>query len=1123
MKTRFIPLILLFITIISLFLSLSSGYSVKWSSPNMSFNVTPDTIYLNWTNNYNSSFLVFVNDTYGVWFNITIDNTTAITQTIHYSLYFNYTSGAYSCGVGTTPCAKLLVHNETGNYVTASKNLTNISTQNNETFYLINNESSSLWAGRYRGIVRIYNTSVATEHANITVVLDIPAQINNNTGIGSFSGTLPINTSIYQSFYFNTTSLPNAIAVKINISGWTSSQDVDLFLFDNSSTPQLLAKSINKSSTDESLAYSFLPSTEKIWEIRVYGNHTSSISYSGNIFFTTLNSSVRTLDFSVRNVSYTNQSMITLNNVGNLNISNVLESKELYHVIRFAGNGTQNFTFLVPDSTVAQKVKVSLNWTVSNSSYLLNVYKPDNSLAFTSVNKFLYANISNANLEEYDEITNINKGYWTVEVKNSTNVTAIDPYNVTAYIYVNASNWIVTNYTNSTSGVTFNATNSTSVQVNLTIPNTTMNGLYEGSLQYLDRNGVGIKIPISVNVTAPTLLVNRTLSSSTVTVVENINATLLRFLNITLNNTGSYDISSIATTNSTSLNNGNYYINFSYQAPTSLFAGSSGILNITMNLNASITNDSTGIYSGWIILNTNASSYHSAPYPNFTLNIEFNLTNQLDVRVIGVNTYDTTANWITNASTLPKNVTIQYLNLYYINGTPITGSSLFNYTNISSVRLYQANASYWTSYLNKSETGFSPNPFEVPVNSGNYRFNITIPIGLPGGNYQVHVSLTNANGKLQGESSNTTLFINDTGLYMGLVSYPSSLSNSSSGTVNVSIKNFGPLDATGAKIKLNKGSYISSVTALSSNCNSTTLGEETIFSIVANNTIGCFVAWTITAGNAVGTGTSTINGTLGRWFGNLSFSTTVSVPTTTTTTASQTPTPSITTTTIISTTTTTIPITPVNVTVSIPLITPASPATFNITQSETLKIQSITVAVKNNVSKVSIMVKEGQQPTGAPNITTPEEGLVLKYLEIVPTNITDADVANVTINFQIEKSWVTTNNIDVETIALYRYSNNSWNKLQTNKINETSTYFYFQASSPGLSVFAIAGQKTKVFPWLTVIIVVAAVGGIILAYLFWPVKGERKTIILPQEKRDEARETWETLKKKWDELIKKKT
>jgi len=866
---------LLMVIGLSLLYSIIPTLSVQWSTT-MQFSVTPDIVYLNWTNNYNSSFNITANNTYqGGSFNVTINNGTFGNGV--YSLFFNYTTNNYDCGTYAYHCVKLLLHNTSGNVKVQSINLTNTSVPNNETFYLVNT-SANLPGGRYVGTIQIYNTSLSTEQANITAILDIPLDVSNNTGIGTFGSTtsmynFPANNSLYHSIYFNTSSMVNATDIKINISGWSSSQNVDLFLFNGSN---LVGKSINKYSNNESLIYSFLPPSPAMWEIRIYGNDTNSISYFGSIYYSTLNVSNRSIDHGIKNAStlstpaYSDSTNIVLANVGVLNISNIMETKELYYVTRFYGNGTRNFTFLVPDSSIAQKIKVSLNWTTpTNSSYMFNVYKPDKTFAINSLNKFLYANVTSTEAEEYNETTDISSGYWTVEVKNSTVNSAIEnSYNLSIYISVNASAWITTNYTNSSSGVTLNAStfglasSTTLVNVSLTVPNSTMNGIYEGYLKYLDVNGVGVKIPVRVNISAPVLIVNGTWNTATASVTENINTSLsttpIKTFNITINNTGSVDITSITTTNSTSLNltsSNNYYINFTYQAPTRIPAGGSLPLNITMTPNTSITLGRAGEYRGWIILYTNSSEYSSYPYSNFTLNLLFNLTNLLDVRVVGVNPYDgSTTNWIQSTSS-PKNVTIEYLNVYYINGTKFTGTSLFNYTNISYVYLSQPDAQYQSSNLNFNEVGDSLHAWSpgFDTGSGNYRFNITLPRNLTGGNYKVNVHLRDSTGLLEGESSNTTLFVNKTGLYMKPANYSSftpsfSLNNYSTGVFYVNVSNFGLLNASSATITFSESCALSATAGsgnLTGGCLGSGSGSTFTISPYANNG-SCLVWWTIT-------------------------------------------------------------------------------------------------------------------------------------------------------------------------------------------------------------------------------------------------------------------------------------
>jgi len=1104
----------------------SSNVTVVLSPPsvstNKSFGAAPSTIYLNWTNNYRQNVTIMINSSYGTNENITVLNGTDTTDATG-KIYANYSQNNLEL---TILCQnlKIFANNATGD---ADPNQYNVPPADSRNYTLYHSRMQCKPGRYWTNSLTIVNQRINAENLTISVMIDIPINTSNSanlptTGIASFDGQMPVNATTYQSYFFDTSEVTNATGVYVNISWNDSSKNLDLFLVDNATTPNLLAKAISTNGTSESL-YSFLPTTPAMYEIRIYGNSTSAVSYTGNLIFTTLDSTNRTLSFEIKNANTITSQTFNINNTGNITLSSISETKNIYWVKRYLSSGTRNFTFITP-SAYTSKIKVSLNWT-GESNYSFTIYDPNDNVKGISTGRYMNANISGVVQEVYNETVPATDGSWKVEIKNNTNVT--DNYNLTIYQYVSSvSDWLVTNYTNMTFvNRTYN--NSRDIQMNLTVPNSTMDGLYEGYLRYVASSGALIEIPISVNVTTPMLVVNGTIGSMTYTINENYGVNLTRYYNFSINNTGFYDMPVTITNSSQNLTFGNYKAYFIFNTFSTVPNYSSHNLGLNVTLNSTIP---AGLYEGWIYFNaTNEiENLSSHPYRNFNLTLKLNLTGNLSVRVTNVvSKYNSNE---VNGS-LDENVTFKTL-VTYINGTNVTS---LNISNITYVRIYEPNASYW--YPNSSGSlvinkCYLSDPLDA-IQTSWYWINGTVPANIPGGIYRVYVGANHSRNSYNysGEGGNAYLVINNTGLNMSTLNSTSiSLSANSTYTFVVNVSNLGPFVASSATIQFNEScsGYSVVVTGATGACSVVSQVTDTFtISPYAYNT-SCLVWWTVTAGpsavtacmaNIIGAGPST-----NKWFNPYGINVTIIVTaaTTTTTAASQTPTPSATTTTIISTTTTTIPITLVNVTATTALITPASPATFNITQSETLKIQSITVAVKNNVSKVSIMFKEGQQPTGSPNITTPEEGLVLKYLEIVPTNITDADVANVTINFQVEKSWVTTNNIDVETIALYRYSNNSWNKLQTNKINETSTYLYFQSTSPGLSIFAIAGQKTKAFPWLTIIIVAAAIVGLILAYLFWPVKGEKKPIIVPQEKKEEVQETWEELKKKWDELIKKK-
>lgn len=149
---------------------------------------------------------------------------------------------------------------------------------------------------------------------------------------------------------------------------------------------------------------------------------------------------------------------------------------------------------------------------------------------------------------------------------------------------------------------------------------------------------------------------------------------------------------------------------------------------------------------------------------------------------------------------------------------------------------------------------------------------------------------------------------------------------------------------------------------------------------------------------------------------------------------------------------------PVTETETISNASAGSTVQLNITNSSQLKINQIQITLNNSVSNVNIQIQESSAPSANVAISS-SIGAVYKYLQITKTNIQDSNIASVKIKFQVEKSWLSTNGIDVNTIALSRLVENTWTNLPTVKSGEDSTYVYFEATSPGLSLFAIIGQK----------------------------------------------------------------
>jgi hypothetical protein len=826
------------------------GYSFILSSSMGQFKVhgfdngVVNTTYLNWTNNYNNIFNVSTNTTFNGTLIVRIWNETS-------GLIENYTQ-RNSVSACQNNSLILIVRNST---------LFSNTIEVNGTFNVSFTMTNCLPGRYYTNNFTIANLTQQNESANFTVILDIP--INNTiqtTGIGTFNGEFAAGNNTYQSYYFNTSLIPNATSVTLTLSGWSSPADVDVFLVDDSTPPAYKARSANKTAATETLRYQYLPK-DKFWEIRVFGNFTSAIVWSGSILYSTLNitnpadsnSQISLLNVTVNNnalnATQTNNTNITIRNSGNISFSNVAESKELYYTRRFVGNTTNNYSFIVPDSSVFNRVKVLLNWT-GMSNYSFNVYDVNENLVAYAANQYAQANVSGVAAEIYNETgsMNGNTGKWIVEVKNNTNATN-DYYNLTVLMYVNSSAWIATNYSTYSFNRTGNNNYTTDVSINFTIPNNSVDGIYEGRLLYLDGNNAGINLPIWLNVTSPVLSVNNSMNSVTYRIDENVLpaisgtvTNLTRVFTFVINNSGSYPMTLNFTKSPGTLN-----FTFNSTNGTLVPANSIRAMNVSIGYNSS--NFSAGVYEGAIYINaTNeTAALSSHPYQSLNLTLDLNLTQFLTVNVSQL--MSNSSNNVANA-TSGDNVTAKF-RVFFINGTLIEESNLT--TSNVSIWMVETNTSYRipTSPGNLTISN-GTNPLYTAVaaygdgGTKYYHVNASIPANQIGGRYDVHalVYFTNGSTSYYGEGVNRSLIINNTGLKNTAMNSTSiSLANQTSSVFAVNVTNYGPITASGAALTFveNCSSWSISAGPTYSNCGSS-------FAPIGYNS-SCVVSWTITAGS----------------------------------------------------------------------------------------------------------------------------------------------------------------------------------------------------------------------------------------------------------------------------------
>jgi len=124
--------------------------------------------------------------------------------------------------------------------------------------------------------------------------------------------------------------------------------------------------------------------------------------------------------------------------------------------------------------------------------------------------------------------------------------------------------------------------------------------------------------------------------------------------------------------------------------------------------------------------------------------------------------------------------------------------------------------------------------------------------------------------------------------------------------------------------------------------------------------------------------------------------------------------------------------------------------------STAIAFTEIDFTLKKDLTKnLLLTVQTRDLPSYIPEL---KDNKIFQYIKIDKYPIVDEDLSKVEIKFRVDKSWSNTNNIDINTVSLWRYTN-KWVKLTTTKKTTDSNYIYYEVTSPGLSYFAIAGTE----------------------------------------------------------------
>jgi PGF-pre-PGF domain-containing protein len=137
--------------------------------------------------------------------------------------------------------------------------------------------------------------------------------------------------------------------------------------------------------------------------------------------------------------------------------------------------------------------------------------------------------------------------------------------------------------------------------------------------------------------------------------------------------------------------------------------------------------------------------------------------------------------------------------------------------------------------------------------------------------------------------------------------------------------------------------------------------------------------------------------------------------------------------------------------------TPANvPAVINV-GSSAIGLTQLTVTTNQQVSNAIVTVST----IPAVQLQIAANSQSYQSFQILTSGVTDSQISNVAINFQVNNSWISSNNLDPANISLYRNTGTDWIALPTTLASHDSQYYYFTAISPGFSNYTVLAQTIQ--------------------------------------------------------------
>ncbi len=829
--------------------------SLALISPTSVFNVTPDFVKFNWTDNGLGPYTY--NLTIG-WTNSTsgkvevVNSTVALIPKFIENIRCEFENGYQEPGTSLlTRCSHILV---------SPNNITNtLSDGDEENLTLLIPNVSFLYPGHYetRENMTLRTETNHSENVSITVEADIPIHLSGLcTSFGKFGNVeykIKANNSGKQDahyFFFNVSEIENISSILLNTTNGT-----ELFLYDNND--------VFLSSGDKIIYET--AGNNSFWKVYVYGNSTDEITYQGyicgytiHILNRTTGMDVKNIDFGLFNLSTSDRNRtaeLKISNKGNYNYSLIREEYEFWKEETYTSSGNFEREIIIPPQT--KKIEIELSWT-GNSNYTIELINKSDDIVKRVNTHDPNQDVMDVTRKEVLTYTAPQSGLWKVKIYNNTENT--DTFVVKIKVYQDVFENNLTNFTEGN----ITAFEEKSIDVNTTLRDYLENGNYRGYLKYFDEFNRSISTNINFSVSTAYFVFNKDINETIVKVKRNMYRNAKFNVTLIINNTGDQNITNISVeyTNLTHVSNNNCFVNITnVYYPTDLPNNSSGTVFVELDINT--TNAiCEGIYEGHVIFNMTNSQFHVSPSPIQKAIIQLNLTRWLNTQIIGF-----TPNPV-NITEIDKNITIDF-SVKYVNGTNFESDGIY-LENITNISLISTNVtSFWKDKTDTKYYTTVSNVLNNGTNTGLFYVNFTLNKDeLPGGYYNVRLSFTDKNGELKGDTTGL-LEIKDEGLYVDVIYYNRTMYNGTWYWLNISITNYGTVTSSYSKLLIDSP-VITDFDEITKNCTGTSTEGDNytiIPSISPQQT--CFIGIKIKTQTTSGSGHLEFKGIAGKWYNNV--------------------------------------------------------------------------------------------------------------------------------------------------------------------------------------------------------------------------------------------------------------